>query len=120
MYDRDDYCCACGQALKGRWHTQLEGDGFGFITAYDTLVVMGEHLKGSMSSLELMSELLQVVEVIGGADDASLYRGSRRDRVASVAEILLSLSTMSRPSYGKITISEIRMKTFLSRSSFLL
>ena len=53
--------------------TQLEGDGFEFITAYDTLVAMGEHLNESMSSFELMSELLQVVEVNGGADDASQY-----------------------------------------------
>ena len=74
--------------------TQLEGDGFEFITAYDTLVAMGEHLKESMSSFELMSELLQVVEVNGDADDASLYCSSRRDRVASVPEILLSLSTV--------------------------
>ena len=41
-----------------------------------------------------MSELIQVVEVNGVADDASLYCGSRRDRVASAAEILLSLSTV--------------------------
>ena len=74
--------------------TQLEGDGFEFITAYDTMAAMGEHLKSSMSSFELMSELLQVVEVNGGKDDASLYCGSRRDRVASVTEILLSLSSV--------------------------
>jgi len=74
--------------------TRLEGDGFEFITAYDTLVAMGDHLKSSMSSFELMSELLQVVVVNGGQDDASLYCGSRRDRVASVSEILLSLSSV--------------------------
>ena len=74
--------------------TQLEGDSFEFITAYDTLVTMGEHLKESMSSFELMSELLQIVKVNGGADDASLYCGSRRDRVSPVTEILLSLSTV--------------------------
>ena len=55
---------------------------------------MGEHLKESMSSFELMSELLQIVKVNGGADDASLYCGSRRDRVSPVTEILLSLSTV--------------------------
>ena len=44
--------------------------------AYDALATMGEHLKSSMSSYELMSELLQVVEVNGGKDDASRYCGS--------------------------------------------
>ena len=50
-----------------------------------------------MSSFELMSELLQVVEVNGGADDASLCCGSRRNRVASVVDIcyFLPLSRMS-------------------------
>ena len=34
------------------------------------------------------------VEVNGGQDDVSLYCGSRRDRVASVSEILLSLTSV--------------------------
>jgi len=46
--------------------TALEGDGFEFLTAYDTQIGMGDHLKSSMSSLEFMSELVQVVEANGG------------------------------------------------------
>ena len=45
--------------------TALEGDGFEFLTACDTLVGMGEHLKSCMGSLELMSELVQVVKANG-------------------------------------------------------
>jgi hypothetical protein len=72
--------------------TALEGDGFECIKACDTLVGMGEHLKSSMSSHELMSELVQVVEANGGTADASLFCGRNRDRVASAAEILRSLT----------------------------
>ena len=38
--------------------TALEGDGFEFLTTFDTPVGMREHLKSSMSSLELMGRVL--------------------------------------------------------------
>jgi hypothetical protein len=74
--------------------TALEGDGFEYLTAYDTLIGMGEHLKSSMSSLELMSELVQVVEANGGTADASLFCERNRVRVSSAAEILRSLTNI--------------------------
>ena len=52
---------------------------------------MEESLKTCMSSLELMSELVQVVESNGGTNDFSVWCGSRLERVASVSEILLPL-----------------------------
>ncbi len=61
--------------------TALEGDRFEFLTVYYTLIGMGEHLKSSMSSLELMSELVQVVEANGGTADPSLFCERNRDRV---------------------------------------
>jgi hypothetical protein len=74
--------------------TALEGDGFEFLIAYDTLIGMGEHLKSSMSSLEFMSELVQVVEANGGTADASRFCERNRVRVASAAEILCSLANV--------------------------
>ena len=74
--------------------TALEGDGFGFITGFDTLAGMGESLKTCMSSLELMSELVQVVESNGGTAGSSAWCGSGPDRVASVSIILLFLSSV--------------------------
>jgi hypothetical protein len=74
--------------------TALEGDGFEYLTAYDTLIGMGDHLKSSMSSLELMSELVQVVEANGGTADASLFCERNRVRVSSAAEILRSLTNI--------------------------
>ena len=74
--------------------TALEGDGFEYLTAYDTLIGMGEHLKSSMSSLEFMSEMVQVVEANGDTADASLFCERNRVRVSSAAEILRSLTNI--------------------------
>jgi hypothetical protein len=74
--------------------TALEGDEIEFLTGYNTLIGMGEHLKSSMSSLELMSELVQVVEANGGTADASRFCERNRVRVASAAEILRSLANV--------------------------
>ena len=74
--------------------TALEGDGFEYLTAYYTLIGMGEHLKSSMSSLEFMSEMVQVVEANGDTADASLFCERNRVRVSSAAEILRSLTNI--------------------------
>lgn len=74
--------------------TALEGQAYEFMTGYDTLVSMGEELKACMSSHDLGMELAVVVEANGGTNDMSIWGGLIRGRVADVAEILLSLTTV--------------------------
>ena len=49
--------------------TDLEGQTFEFITAYETLVSMGQELKSCMSSEVLGNLLAAVVEENGGKND---------------------------------------------------
>ena len=53
--------------------TELEGDSFEFITAFDTLSSMGQELKSCMSSRVLGNLLAHVVEENGGKNDLSLW-----------------------------------------------
>jgi hypothetical protein len=53
--------------------TDLEGQSFEFITAYDTLTSMGQELKSCMSSEVLGNLLASVVEEKGGKNDVSMW-----------------------------------------------
>ena len=58
----------------------LEGQGYEFMTVYDTKVSMGEELKTCMSSYELGMELAVVVEGNGGTNDKSIWEGQIRKK----------------------------------------
>ena len=75
--------------------TDLEGQTFEFITAYDTLASMGQELKSSMSSEVLGNLLAPVVEENGGKHDLSIWGHVIQGRVSHVAEILLSLVSVN-------------------------
>ena len=83
-----------GKHLKV-WGTDLEGQTFEFITAYDTLASMGQELKSSMSSEVLGNLLAPVVEENGGKNDLSIWGHVMQGRVSHVAEILLSLVSVN-------------------------
>ena len=70
--------------------TDLEGQTFEFITAYDTLTSMGQELKSCMSSQVLGNHLAPVVEENWGKNNLSMW-GHVMGRVPDVTEILLSL-----------------------------
>jgi hypothetical protein len=84
-----------GKHLKA-WGTDLEGQTFEFITAYETLVSMGQELKSCMSSEVLGNLLAAVVEENGGKNDLSVWGHVMQGKVSHVAEILLSLVSVNR------------------------
>jgi hypothetical protein len=75
--------------------TDLEGQTCEFITAYDTLVCMGQELKSCMS-LEVLGILfVPTVEENGVKNDLSMWGHFMQDRVSHVVEILLSLVSVN-------------------------
>ena len=74
--------------------TELEGDSFEFITAFDTLSSMGQDLKSCMSSQVLGNLLAPVVEENGGKNDLSLWGHVTEGRVSHAGEVLLSLTSV--------------------------
>jgi hypothetical protein len=74
VLDQDDFIKLASRGL--------EGDSFEFITAFDTLSSMGQHLKSCMSSLVLGELLAPVVDENGGKNDLSMWGHVTQGRVS--------------------------------------